>query len=240
MVEVTSILPINVRDAVVKKRRQILLGPISLALPEHGFTMVIGPNGAGKTTLLRLIYGLEFPKHGDISWNLPKSEVQKHQAFIFQTPIMMRRSVVDNICYPLLTRGINKSAAQEQAKQWAQKVGLGEMCARDAMVLSGGEKQKLAIARALIIKPQILFLDEPTTNLDGKSTREIEELLLQTYHNGTRIVMTTHNLAQAKRLASDIIFLNKGQLMEQGTADAFFNQPSSSTIQQFLHGDILE
>lgn len=235
---VTSILPLKVTDAIVRKRGKTLLGPVSHTIEKPGFTIVMGPNGSGKTTFLRLMHGLETPRAGSVDWNVDARDARKHQAFVFQTPIIMRRTVLENIVYPLLTGGHDKSRAREQALAWISKINL--VHDRNALVLSGGERQKLAIARALIVRPEVLFLDEPTTNLDGRSTREIEALLLEAYHTGTRIVMTTHNIGQAQRLARDVIFLNKGLICEQACAEDFFSGTASAEARAFLRGDIVE
>ena len=117
---------------------------------------------------------------------------------------------------------------------------MGEALQLEAANLSGGERQKLAIARALICKPEVLFLDEPTTNLDGKSTREIETILRSAYENGTRMIMTTHDIGQARRLATDVVFLNRGRLCEHSAANEFFRSPQSSPAKTYLNGEILE
>jgi tungstate transport system ATP-binding protein len=237
---VSSILPIELAGALVRKRGKSILGPITTALGANGFTIVMGPNGAGKTTFLRLMHGLERPRQGSVEWNIPQGDARKRQAFVFQNPIVMRRSVVDNIAYPLITRGSGRAEARRQAGNWAQKFGLGEMLTLEAQVLSGGERQKLAIARALITDPELLFLDEPTTNLDGRSMREIEAILLNTFATGTRIIMTTHDIGQAKRLATEVIFIHRGEICERGTSDQFFDNTQTTEARAFLAGDIVE
>ena len=235
-----SILPLRLENAVVQKRSKTILDGISLTLEPTGVTIVMGPNGAGKTTLLRLMHGLERQKSGLLSWNCGTEDARSRQAFVFQTPVVMRRSVLDNIAYPLTVRGSGKSQARREATDWARNVGLGEALQLAAANLSGGERQKLAIARALICKPEILFLDEPTTNLDGKSTREIEAILQSAYQDGTRMIMTTHDIGQARRLATDIVFLNRGKLCEHSAADAFFKTAHSAAARAYLNGEILE
>jgi len=162
------------------------------------------------------------------------------QAFVFQAPIILRRTVAENLAYPLKIRGESSSNAQKLAAEWAEKIELGSSTRLNAGFLSGGEKQKLAIARALIIKPEVLFLDEPTTNLDGRSIREIETLLTQARTDGTRIVMATHDIGQARRLASDVIFLYRGQLVEHSKAERYFSEDATPQAKAYLNGDILE
>ncbi|MEE9315041.1 MAG: ATP-binding cassette domain-containing protein [Rhizobiaceae bacterium] len=238
MVTEKSILPLRVNNVTVSKRDKLILNNITTEIRGSGITVIMGPNGAGKTTLLRAMHGLERIISGKITWNLKQSEARGQQAFVFQTPIILRRSVLNNIAYPLHVRKAENALAL--AEQWANQIGLGTSLELNALFLSGGEKQKLAIARALICKPDVLFLDEPTTNLDGQSTKEIEEVLLSAQQRGTKIIMTTHNLGQAKRLASDVIFLNQGKLYEQTKAQLFFKSPKTTQAKAYIQGDIVE
>lgn len=237
---VTPILPLTMSGAVVKRRDTVLLGPVDLTFAPTGCTIIMGPNGAGKTKLLRALHGVERLAEGQVTWQVPVAEAQAHQAFVFQAPIMLRRSVLDNLAYPLRLGGAAKDKARAEAASWAAKVGLGDALNRAAPRLSGGEKQKLALARALIRKPQIVFLDEPCANLDGPATREIEALLKEAQAQGTRIVMATHDVGQAKRLADDVVFLMHGKIIEEGAAQAFFAAPQTRQAIAHLQGDIVE
>ena len=237
---VNSILPLAIKNAVVKKRGKTIVGPVTIKVGVKGFTIVLGPNGSGKTSLLRLMHGMERPGNGTVTWQCEDAEARTRQAFVFQAPIVMRRTVVQNIAYPLLARGEPRPAALEQAAKSAQAIGLGNKLDLEANYLSGGERQKLAIARALITKPDVLFLDEPTTNLDGRAMKEIEAALVSAFKRGTRIIMATHDLGQARRLASDVVFLYRGKLHEKSPAKKFFNLPKTPEAQAFLKGDILE
>ncbi len=240
MVNRPPILPVSMTDAVVRKRGNTILDGIGLTLGPTGMTIIMGPNGSGKTTLLRLLNGLERLRSGHIQWGCDAGEARKRQAFVFQIPILMRRTVLDNIAYPLKVRGEDQSAAREAAKHWANEVGLGKKCSLEAQYLSGGERQKLAIARALITEPDLLSLDEPTTNLDGISTREIEALLQRARDKGERLIMTTHDVGQAKRLATEVVFINRGKICEHTTAEEFFISPQTPEAQAYLRGDIVE
>jgi len=235
-----SILPLNLIGARAKIRGKTIVGPIDLTISEQGFTVVMGPNGSGKTTLLRLMHGLQRVSAGAVKWNLADNVARARQAYVFQTPIMMRRYVVDSIAYPLRLRGVDKKQACSTASHWARKFGLGHALDRPAPVLSGGEKQKLSLARALIIEPDILFLDEPCANLDGRAMREIETILIAAQASGTRIVMATHDMGQARRLASDIVFMYGGEVHESGDAHSFFNSPGTQKAAAFINGDIVE
>lgn len=234
-----TILPLTLKDVQVYKRRKRLIGPISHTLGSTGTTIIMGPNGSGKTTLLRLMHGLERVGAGRLNWAVETAEARRHQSYVFQSPIMMRRSVCDCLAYPLLLHGVGKQEARAQAADWAERVGLADALQRNAKVLSGGEKQKLALARALIRKPQVLFLDEPCANLDGAATSEIESILRSAKSNGTRIIMATHDMGQAKRLADDVLFLLNGHIHESSTATSFFSAPRTTEAQAFLNGDII-
>ncbi len=233
------ILPLVLEAASVAKHGERIIGPITYTLGANGCTVVLGPNGAGKTTLLRLMHGLEKASSGHIRWAVPKRDAFMHQSFVFQTPIVMRRSVRDNIAYPLTVRGGTLKSARITAEHWLEKVGLTASALKDANVLSGGEKQKLAIARALITRPEVLFLDEPTTNLDGASTFEIEQLIATAQKEGTRIVMATHDMGQARRLASEVLFLYHGEIHEFADCTDFFTNPKTAAAKSYLRGDIL-
>ncbi len=233
-----SILPLRLTNATAHMRGKKLVGPVSLTLAPTGFTMVIGPNGAGKTTLLRLMHGLQRCSSGTVAW--AKDDARNKQAFVFQAPIMMRRKVVDNLIYPLRLRGLSKAAALEKATHCAGNFGLADLLDNWAPLLSGGEKQKLSLARALITEPEILFLDEPCASLDGRATREIEAILQQVQARGTRVVMSTHDMGQARRLAGDIVFMLHGKIHEQAEVERFFTAPKTPEAKGFINGDIVE
>ncbi|WP_342078878.1 ATP-binding cassette domain-containing protein [Yoonia sp. SS1-5] len=224
----------------VRRRGKLLVGPVDLTLGPAGLTIVLGPNGSGKTTLLRALHGLERLSAGTVSWQMPAPDCQTRQAFVFQRPVMMRRSVQDNLAYPLTLAGMPRKAARKMAAEWAARVGLGHVLDIPAPQLSGGERQKLALARALMRQPEMLFLDEPCAALDGPATREIETILSQALADGTRILMATHDIGQARRLATDILFMMGGQIIEQGPATAFFANPQTPQAKALINGDIVE
>ena len=235
-----SILPLRIDAAEVRRRGVRLIGPIDLTLGKADVTMVLGPNGSGKTSLLRLMHALERAAEGRVDWSVPEADARARRAFVFQTPTMMRRNVTDSIAYALTVSGAKRSEARERAREMARKVGLAHALDRSARVLSGGEKQKLAVARALIRQPEVLFLDEPCANLDGRATREIEAILTDAKARNTRIVMSTHDLGQAKRLADEVVFMLKGCVHETGPADRFFSTPETPEARAFLNGQIVE
>jgi len=231
---------VNLKGALVKRRGKTILGPLDLTLEARGFTIVLGPNGAGKTTLLKVLHGVDRLSEGQVAWSIPDAQAREAQSYVFQSPIMLRRSVRQNLAYPLQLRGDDKASIARKVADWAKRIGLEDALERPAPRLSGGERQKLALGRALIRNPRVLFLDEPCANLDGRSTREIEALLIAAQAAGTRIIMTTHDLGQARRLATDLVFLLHGALHEQGSAPAFFASPQTVEAKAFLEGDIVE
>lgn len=231
--------PLQARDLSVQFKGKTLIGPIDLDLPKGGITVVLGPNGAGKTSLLKALHGILRTRKGAVSWQIPMQEAAKRQSFVFQTPTMLRRSVMDNLVYPLRLGHMPKDAAAQTARIWAERIELTDRLHLPALRLSGGEKQKLALARALIGKPEMLFLDEPTASLDGKTTRDIERILQECATEGTTLMMSTHNIGQAKRLAEHVFFMYSGKIEAQGPAPAFFTTPPSEKSGKFIDGDIV-
>lgn len=236
---VASILPLMVDEITLRRGGRAILGPISWVLDGEGITVVMGPNGAGKTSFLRALHGLERITHGQLRWAATPEVVRSRQAFVFQAPVLMRRSVVECIAYPLLLDGMARGEARLRAAEAAIDVGLGHVLNQPARVISGGERQKLALARAMVRRPEVLFLDEPCANLDGHSTREIETILLGARDKGTRIVLSTHDLGQARRLADGILFLHAGRLVEAGPKAALLQAPSTTEMKSYINGDLL-
>jgi tungstate transport system ATP-binding protein len=195
----------------------------------HGSTAILGPNGAGKSTLLRLMHGLLRPSAGHIVWPQPLA-----QAMVFQRPVMLRATVLANIEYGLRLRGYSAAEQRERATAALARVGLPELAHRQARRCSGGEQQRIALARAWALEPQVLFLDEPTASLDPASSREVERIIREIAAAGTKIVMTTHNLGQARRLAEDVIYLEGGRVLEQTPATEFFTQPRTLAARDFI------
>lgn len=236
---VETILPLRLEDASLARRGKMLVGPVTLSLGGQGITTIIGANGSGKTSLLRLMHGLDRPSTGSVKWNAPLEEARRAQAFVFQQPIILRRSVIDNLAFPLRLRGMPRKAARDEAREALAQMGLDAAGRRDATTLSGGERQKLALARALITTPQVLFLDEPCSNIDGFSTRDIEQTLREAASGGTRIVMATHDLAQVRRLADEIIYTHKGKVEPALKAADFLANPPTQQAIDHLAGDIV-
>ena len=232
--------PLIAENLVVEFQGKHILGPINLQIDKGDIAVILGPNGSGKTSLLKALHGILKLKMGTLKWSCLKAESIGKQMFVFQTPIMLRRSVFENLTYPLLLRKTPKAQANHRAEQWLDRIDLRALMQVPATRLSGGEKQKLALARALITEPEMLFLDEPCASLDGKTTLEIEKLLQNSAENGTTIMMSTHDIGQAKRLAKNILFLNKGKLESTQPAQTFFREPISNNARKFIAGEIVE
>ena len=205
-------------------------------------TVILGPNGAGKSVLMRLCHGLLQPTTGRVIWqnNSMRDTVRRArgQAMVFQRPVLLRRSVMANVMYALKLADNTPANCRARAQQVLAAVGMTHLAKHPARVLSGGEQQRLALARAWALEPAVLFLDEPTSNLDPNATRMIENIIEAIHATGTKIIMTTHNLGQARRLGDEILFLSDGRLVEQASIDQFFRQPQSSEAVSFLRGEL--
>ncbi|MCG6966333.1 MAG: ATP-binding cassette domain-containing protein [Chromatiaceae bacterium] len=226
------------RGLVYRPSDTALIDGIDLKIPGRGRTVVMGPNGAGKSLLLRLLHGLLIPTAGQVLWGgRPLDDgLRRQQAMVFQRPVLLRRSVAANIRFVLNLRGRAESA---QVSEILDEVGLGELAHRPARLLSGGEQQRLTLARALATNPQELFLDEPTASLDPASTAAIEAIVNRAHARGTKIIFVTHDLGQARRLADDVIFLNAGRLAEHSPAHSFFDNPASQAARDYLEGRLV-
>jgi tungstate transport system ATP-binding protein len=213
-----------------------ILSDVSLTLEAGSPSIIVGPNGAGKSVLLRLLHGLLAPSTGRVLW---AGDAARRQAMVFQRPVLLRRSVLANAVYPLKLAGVAAAEREPRARAALEMVGLAALADRPARRLSGGEQQRLALARAAALSPEVLFLDEPCASLDPTATRAVEEIVGTLAARGTKIVMTTHDLGQARRLAGEVLFLNRGRLREQTPAAAFFNQPATPEAAAFLRGELV-
>ncbi|GAB4350256.1 MAG: ATP-binding cassette domain-containing protein [Gammaproteobacteria bacterium] len=233
------ILPLELKGVGFTAGGKSLLEQIDLRLEAGSRTVVLGPNGAGKSLLLRLCHGLLKPTSGTLRWcgGAPASAARL-QAFVFQRPVLLRRSALANVEYALAVRGVRGAERRERAEAALERTGLSAVARRPARVLSGGEQQRLALARAWALAPRVLFLDEPTASLDPAATRTVEELVDAIHAGGTKVVMTTHDLGQAHRLADDVIFMHRGRCLEHTPAATFFERPQSEAAATFLAGDL--
>ncbi len=234
-----SLLPLRLEGVVFAVAGRRIVDGVSLTLESASRTVIVGPNGAGKSVLLRLCHGLLQPTSGTIVWNAPELPGEtRRQAMVFQRPVLLRRSALANIAYALGVARVPAGRRDERAREALRKVGLDALATHPARVLSGGEQQRVALARAWALNPEVLFLDEPTANLDPGATHEIERIVDAMHAAGTKIVMVTHNLGQARRLGDEILFLHQGRVVERAPADRFFKRPASAEAAQFLEGEL--
>jgi len=235
-----TILPLQLDGLAFEAAGKRLIDGISLTLGVGPRTVILGPNGAGKSLLLRLCHGLVQPTAGAVRWHGPGAVGNgRRQAMVFQHPVMLRRSAAANIDYALRLKGIPRTLRRARVREVLDDTGLTPLAHRPARTLSIGEQQRLALARAWAAAPEVLFLDEPTANLDPAATRAIEEVIGAIDLTGTKIVMTTHDLGQARRLADEIVFLHRGRLLEQRPTAEFFAKPATSEAAAFIAGKLL-
>jgi tungstate transport system ATP-binding protein len=235
-----SILPLRVEGLGFTVGGHEILSDIGFAVAKGTMTVLLGPNGAGKSLLLRLCHGLLQPSTGRIDWSAPQRiGGGKRHAMVFQKPVMLRRSVRANITHALGATGLGFRARREQAHITLGRFALYPLADRPARLLSGGEQQRLAIARAWALDPEVLFLDEPTSQLDPNATRQIEDMLGELKAEGRTLVMSTHDIGQARRLADRILFLSRGRLIEDAPAESFFNGKGDPRAKAFLAGDLI-
>lgn len=235
---VPSILPLRLEGLGYAVGDKTLVSDITLAVEPGRRLVVLGANGAGKSLLMRLCHGLIAPTTGRCLW-ADGSARPAAQAMVFQRPVLLRRSVAGNIDYPLALRGLSRKERRDTVARTLDRFGLGPMADRPARLLSGGEQQRLALARAWAIRPEVLFLDEPTSALDPSATRMIEQMIEIFSADGITVVLTTHNLGQARRLAEDVAFLHRGRLVEHAAAADFFAEPKAPEARAFLAGDLI-
>ena len=226
------------RDLVFEGGGRRLVDGISATLTRDTRTIIMGPNGAGKSLLLRLLHGLIEPASGEVLWDGRRldAHTRREQAMVFQRPVLLRRSVAANVRFALKLRG---HVVADDIVRALDEVGLADRADQPARLLSGGEQQRLALARALATRPRTLFLDEPTANLDPSATAMIEAVVERAHARGTKIVFVTHDIGQARRLADDVLFLHRGRVSEHTPADLFFAKPATRAAADFLDGRLV-
>jgi tungstate transport system ATP-binding protein len=234
-----TLLPLQLEDVVFAVGARRIVDGVTFTIEPALRTMIVGPNGAGKSVLLRLCHGLLRPTSGVVRWNAPELPgAARRQAMVFQRPVMLRRSALANVEYALKVAGVPLEERSLRAVEALHRVGLLAHAWTPARVLSGGEQQRLALARAWSLQPEVLFLDEPTASLDPGASHEIEQVIAAMHAAGTKIVMVTHNLGQARRLGDEVVFLYQGRVAERTSTDAFFRRPQSREAAQFLEGEL--
>lgn len=230
------ILPLRLEEVSYCAGARSIIRELSLELEAGPSTIILGANGAGKSVLMRLMHGLLEPTRGRVAWgDREPARVRRLQAMVFQRPVLLRRSVLENVRYALRVTG---AGDQGRAMEALAEVGLRQVAGQAARTLSGGEQQRLALARAWALHPEVLFLDEPTANLDPGAARGIEAIIRAFDAAGTKIVMSTHNLGQARRLGDEVLFLHEGRLVERAPVERFFHAPASPEADAFIKGEL--
>jgi tungstate transport system ATP-binding protein len=235
------VMPLEVSDLSYVAGGKILLNKLDFQLEDGVRTVILGPNGAGKSLLLRVCHGLLQPDSGRVSWaGRTPSQAGRELAMVFQRTVLLRRTVSDNIAHTLGVMGVARQERSSRIDTALEEAGLSELADHPARTLSGGEQQRLSIARARVLRPRVLLLDEPTSNLDPGATAAVEAMIRAADADGTRIIMTTHDILQARRLADEVLFLHKGRLLEHTAAKVFFGEPVTDEARRFLLGELLE
>lgn len=201
-------------------------------------TAIIGPNGAGKSTLLKILAGLESADGGSLSYDGSAEFPQMDATLVFQKPYLISTTVEKNIAYPMKLRGYNDDEIEKRITELTEELGLTSFRKQKAWKLSGGETQKVALARALSFKPKLLLLDEPTANIDPYTTAEIEKMLIKASEYAT-IVLITHNLAQAKRVCNEAMMMHDGKVIESGSCQEMLSNPKTLDARKFIEGELL-
>lgn len=232
-----GMFPLELHQVGFAPQGHTVVHDLTLRLEASTRSVILGANGAGKSVAMRLMHGLLEPTVGRITW-AGHSERPHAQAMVFQRPVLLRRSAQANIEYALDLAAVPRAQRRERAQAALQRVGLAHLAARPARVLSGGEQQRVALARAWALAPRILFLDEPTASLDPSAARDVERVIADIAAAGTKIVMITHHLGQARRLADDIVFFDGGRVTEHTPADEFFRKPRSAEAEAYLKGEL--
>jgi tungstate transport system ATP-binding protein len=236
----SRILPLRLDRVGYAAGGKILVHDLDAAIEAGPRTVILGPNGAGKSLTLRLCHGLIRPTTGTVTWQGSASaNARRLQAMVFQRPVMLRRSVAANVDYALVLAGVAPAERHARIADALEQTRLADLTDRPARVLSIGEQQRLALARVWALQVEIVFLDEPTASLDPGATRAVEAIVNAMDAAGTKIVMTTHDLGQARRMADEILFLHQGRLIERAEAGEFFAHPRTQEAQAFVRGELL-
>ena len=232
-------LPLMFVDVSIRVRDVAILDGVTLRFEAGPPTLLIGPNGSGKTTLLRAAMGLLPPSNGLITWGGREHSPPTRRAIVFQRPTMLRRSAAGNVRYALAAADVPRGKRDRRTADLLADVGLSGLERRPARRLSGGEQQRLALARSLARDPAILFLDEPTASLDPYATKAIEDIVRAVAAAGVKVVMSTHDLGQARRMGGDVALLHRGRLIEHAPVTEFFAMPKTEEAKRFIAGELL-
>ena len=234
-----AIFPLRIRDLRYQPNGRAVLAGIDLELGDEGITLVLGPNGAGKSVLLRTICGLITPTGGAMAWGDEGAQRPAQGVMmVFQRPMMLRASVLQNVALGLKPFDLSRRERESRALAMLERIGLADRAGDSARQLSGGEQQRLALARAWLTRPRLLLLDEPTASLDPSASAAVERIIREIRTDGTRILMVTHNLGQATRLGDDIVFMAAGRVCEHTAVQPFFARPRSEEARLFIQGEL--
>ena len=233
----TALLPITLRDLSFRPRGRIVLNRLNATITSTGITALVGPNGAGKSVTLRIIDGVLQADGGTVRFGrrLPQDV---RRAFVFQRPGLLRASVARNVALALEPWNLSRQVAVKRVGKALVAVGLADRANEAARKLSGGEQQRLALARAWVTEPELLLLDEPTASLDPAAAEEIERLIISMARNGTKVILVSHNLGQVARLAEDVLVLSHGQAVEHGTTRQILFSPRAPEAQAYIKGEL--
>lgn len=229
--------PLHIAGLRFAPNGRTVLDGIDLTLEGEGITLVLGPNGAGKSVFLRTLCGLIQPTSGTLDWG-GQPQPEAGVMLVFQHPMMLRTTVLENVVLGLRPLGVPRAERRRRGFAMLERIGLADRAGDSARLLSGGEKQRLALARAWLTQPRLLLLDEPTASLDPSASAEVERIVREIRTDGTRILMTTHNLGQATRLGDDVIFLSAGRVREYAPLRQFFANPASEEARLFIQGEL--
>ena len=229
--------PLRLEDLAFLPQGRRVLDGVDLELSGEGISVILGPNGAGKTVLLRLLAGLLPVQRGRIAWG-GSPRPGGRLAMVFQQPMVLRLSVFANVAFALQPQALARDERLRRTRAVLERVGLAHRARDSARLLSGGERQRLALARAWVVQPRLLLLDEPTASLDPGATEAVERIIREIRTDGAKVLMTTHNLGQATRLADDIVFLADGRVQEHVPANTFFARPQSPAARAYLQGEL--
>ncbi len=228
-------------DIKKKYRKVNALNSVSLEMFGGKIIVLLGVNGAGKTTLMRIMAGLEKPDEGKLFFNgqnIDAKNLRHIATLVFQKSAMLSQNVYDNLAYGLRIRGVHKEEIKRKVCAELEAVRLSGFEKRKAKKTSGGEQQRIALARAFLLDSHILLLDEPTANLDPNSATIIEKAIIGKKNNKSIIVMSTHNLSQARRMADEIVHIYNGEIVEVASPENFFENPKSEISRKFVNGEL--
>lgn len=234
-----SDLPVMLEEVSLLAREVTILDHVTLNFAAGAPSVLVGPNGSGKTSLMRVAMGLVRPTAGRVIFGGRSDVPPLRRAIVFQRPVMLRRSAIGNLRYALAAANVPRNERGKRADELLGLVGLSGLGERPARRMSGGEQQRLAIARALAKEPEILFLDEPTASLDPAATKATEDIIQTIAARGIKIVMATHDLGEARRLAGEIVLMHRGRIVEITDTATFFNAPKTDAARRFVSGELL-